>query len=188
VLDAAVVVHGVGGDDDGDGEPEADTASRGRAAKAADEQHPSADEADPDHLHGGARGAEDDDADEEDENGRRATRERVDDRQLRSVVGGSEEAEVDEMEEAAPDHVGPDARVRPPHEGGDRRVRDEGDDEHDRRRRLGVVRPGEEHVPERMEESRRKDEEERRERHRATILHHVPRGSGRPPPDPKEDP
>src|SRR5581483_10923755 len=101
----------------------------------------------------------------EDEHGRQPARERIEHRQPRPAVGGAEQEDVDELERGAAGHVGPGPRLDAPAGGCDRGPGDHADAEGDGGRCLRRSRPGEEDVPERMQECRREGEREGFRRH-----------------------
>ena len=99
VADALVVHERVRSDRARDGDPEEDARGAGRAAEAAYKQNAQADQADAERLHRGRLGVERHDADDQDEHRGDPPRQRVDDRDLRALVGGAEKGEVDELEQ-----------------------------------------------------------------------------------------
>ena len=136
----------------------------GGPAKPAHEQHAEPDEHDAHRLHRRRVGAEGQNADDEDEHGREAAGERIDDRDLRPPVRGPQQREVDELEERARRDVGPGVGLDLPLQRDHRREDDDRGEKRDGAGGLRIARAGEEQVPERVHEGGAEGEQERRRR------------------------
>ena len=127
----------------------------------ADEQHAEADRAHPDCLPGARARPERDNADEEDEHRREPARDGVDERELGVAVRTGKKREVRELQGRGGHEVRPDLRFDVPEGDRNRSEDDDGRTDRDRGRRLGILLPREQQIPERVQEGSAEREGER---------------------------
>jgi hypothetical protein len=146
VFDATAVDERVRRDRRSDHEAER-SGPRRRRANAAYEEHTDGDEDDADPLESGRPLVEEEQACDEDQNRRDAARHRVDDAHLARPVRVREQGEVEQLECARRDRVCVAERLDFPRRRRERSSRGDTDHDRHRRRRLDVVRAGEQDVP-----------------------------------------
>jgi hypothetical protein len=135
------------------------------AADAAHEEHAGRDDDYARDLAAGRIGADDDDRVQESRDRRQSACDRVDERELEAPVCGGEQCEIHELEQPRGHHILPRARIDVPARQRERREYEDERDRRHRRRRLGVRRPSQQQVPDRVERRRAEREGQRGRRH-----------------------
>jgi hypothetical protein len=170
VTNAVAVDNRVAGDTPRDRDAEQDPASVAPLGDPADEEHPTGDDSDTDSLPEGEVGRQRQHRDDQDDHGREAARDRIDEAQLGTGVGAGQQHEVDKLERHGPGQERSRRPLEIPAHGC-------GGGKHDRRGRKHdgagddrIGRAGEQDVPESVKQGCAQGEEERRHRHAARTI------------------
>ena len=158
------------GDHDSDPEREPERVRVGRPPQAAHEEHAGADEEDPATCAAEVPCPSTTTETTRTSDRSDAPRDRVDEGELRLAVGGREQREVEELQHRGDDDERPDGPFRVEAEDGHGGEDDHRGEQRHRGRALGVARPCEQDVPERMQEGRREREGEGERRHRGSRV------------------